>query len=157
MYTQTPYLVHSIQLSFPPTGRYGERENSNRKYFRVRPRTTVIISSTYCDSVGPLEPLKGVEETHIRKFHERNDLPIEEEIFVRGVLAFRHQKQLLGVFEDTSANVDIDMEIGDHQYTKQETEVIRKAWTRNRLETFRNLARLHRLLIVACIFAAMTQ
>jgi hypothetical protein len=118
---------------------------------------TIIILGTDGDSVGPREPLKGVEEAHIRHFYETNHLPIELEIFIRGVLAFRHQKQILGEFEDIPANVDIDMKIGVHQYTKQETEVIRKAWTKNRLGTFRNLARLHRLLIVACIYAAMTQ
>jgi hypothetical protein len=118
-------------------------------------------------------PLSGVTQQHAEEFHERNQLPIEKDVFVRGVLAIRHQEEIEGEFEDIArqrANDAreqgqdpepwkhlIQLRIGTHVYTRIESEVLCNAWTRTRKETFRGLSRLHKLLIVACIYAAMTQ
>jgi hypothetical protein len=127
--------------------------------------------------VGRREPLNQLEEHHISDFHERNHLPIEKEVFIRGVLAYRHRVQIEGQFDSIANDRPatkgkknekdkkdykswghrIDMNIGTHSYTRIESEVIHNAWTRDRKDTFMNLSRLHRLLIVACIYAAMTQ
>jgi len=49
------------------------------------------------------------------------------------------------------------LKLGEHEYSKIETEVLYNAWMRGKIETLKSLSRLHRLLIVACIYAAMTQ
>ena len=118
------------------------------------------------------------------EFHRRNRLPIEEEVSVRGALAVLHQNEILRKFrkiakkiskiEDTSWYAmfwnfllsffkhqtppnPVILTIGEHKYTRLESQVLYLAWTRTKRETFRNLSRLHRLLIAACIYAAMTQ
>lgn len=87
-------------------------------------------------------------------------------MFVRGVLALRSRVLIERKFADIARsrlrNLDergsvLLLRIGQHEYSKLETEVLYNAWTRNKKETLKNLSRLHRLLIVACIFAAMTQ
>jgi hypothetical protein len=64
---------------------------------------------------------------------------------------------LLSFFKHQTPPNPVILTIGEHKYTKLESQVLYLAWTRTKRETFRNLSRLHRLLIAACIYAAMTQ
>ncbi|KAJ8117086.1 hypothetical protein OPT61_g1627 [Boeremia exigua] len=106
-------------------------------------------------------PLNRVTERHAAYFYSRHDLPIEEDLFIRGVLALRSQDDIESEFRKLVCAGEWDqntrLRIGDHEYSRIETEVLYNAWMRGKRETLRNLSRLHRLLIVACIYAAMTQ
>jgi hypothetical protein len=110
--------------------------------------------------------LNLVTAQHAIRFRERYQLPIEEAVFVRGVLALRSQDLIESKFKrfarERSRDANewhgaIQLRLGDHEYTKLETEVMYNAWTRGKIETLRNFSLLHRLLVVACIYAAMTQ
>jgi hypothetical protein len=118
-------------------------------------------------------PLSGATQEHAEEFYERNQLFIEKDVFVRGVLAVRHQEDIEGELKDIAKRRAenakergedpkpwkhlVELRIGTHLYTRLESEVLCNAWTRTQKETFQSLSRLHRLLIVACIYAAMTQ
>jgi len=113
-------------------------------------------------SVGSRYPLNGVAEQDIIWFYDAYELPIEKDVFIRGVLALRHQTFIEPRFRQLArsspeAPVGTKLSIGTHKYTRLEIEVLYNAWTRGKRETLKNLSRLHRLLIVACIYAAMTQ
>ncbi|KAI0604133.1 MFS sugar transporter like protein [Pyrenophora tritici-repentis] len=112
--------------------------------------------------VGSSYPLDGVTEQDAIRFHNEYELPIEQDQFVRGVLALRHQASIEPrlrkiVRSSPEARVGTKLRIGKHRYTRLEIDVLYNAWTRSKTETLRNLSRLHRLLVVACIYAAMTQ
>jgi hypothetical protein len=118
------------------------------------------------NSVGSRFPLNLVTAQHAIEFHRRYQLPIEEAVFVRGVLALRSQDLIESKFKRFAKNRSraanewhgaIQLRLGNHEYTKLETEVLYNAWTRGKIETLKNFSLLHRLLVVACIFAAMTQ
>jgi hypothetical protein len=118
-------------------------------------------------SVGKRYPLNLVTARHAIEFHRRYQLPIEEAVFVRGVLALRSQDLIEQKFKrfprserSTDANEwrgAFQLRLGDHEYTKLETEVLYNAWTMGKIETLKSFSLLHRLLVVACIYAAMTQ
>jgi hypothetical protein len=110
--------------------------------------------------------LNGATERHAKRFYERYQLPIEEDQFVRGVLAVRSQDEIEVLFREIAdkraRDVDersrpIILKIGHHKYTRLESDVLYNAWTRGKRATLRNLSRLHWLLIFACIYAAITQ
>jgi hypothetical protein len=107
-------------------------------------------------------PLNGVTEQDVISFYDTYELPIGRDVFIRGVLALRHQAFIEPWFRQFAKSSPktcpaIELNIGTHKYTKLEIEVLYNAWTRGKIETLKNLSRLHRLLIVACIYAAMTQ
>lgn len=127
------------------------------------------------DSLAPDEPLQRFTESDAEDFHKRNQLPVERDVFVRGVMALRHQSEIRFKFEKIAEkeaenkkeakkigtahipHKPVSLKIQTHEYTELESEVLYQAWTRSKKETFRNLSRLHRLLVVTCIYAAMTQ
>jgi hypothetical protein len=118
------------------------------------------------DSIGSHFPLNRLKAKHASDFHEKYQLPIDKAVFVRGVLALRSQFDIQPKFNDIKEirspdgnewSEPIELSIGQHTFTRLESEIIYKAWTRNARETLMSLSRLHRLLIVACSFAAMTQ
>jgi hypothetical protein len=118
------------------------------------------------NSVGKRFPLNLVTAQHAIRFRKRYQLPIEEAVFVRGVLALRSQDLIESKFKrfarERSRDANewheaIQLRLGDHEYTKLETEVMYNAWTWGKIETLRNFSLLHRLLVVDCIYAAMTQ
>lgn len=118
------------------------------------------------DRVGKRYPLNRLRAKHASAFHEKYQLPIERDVFVRGVFAIRSQVDIQTKFNSIKErrspagdewSEPIELSIGQHTFTALESEVIYKAWTRDARETLMNLSRLHRLLIVACSFAAMTQ
>jgi hypothetical protein len=124
------------------------------------------LSLADSDRIGIAYPLNGATEKHAEKFYERYQLPIEKDVFIRGVLAVRSQAEIEFQFKEIAGKraidaderrLPIELRIGDHKYTRLESEVLYNAWTRGRKATLMNLSRLHRLLIVACIYAAMTQ
>lgn len=110
-------------------------------------------------SVGDRYPLNGVDEVHARQFLAKYRLRIDPDLFIRGFLAFRHrhdiEPRLRRKLDSTSP--PYELKIGDHEYKPLEVEVLQQFWTRGKWETLRHMSRLHWLLIVACIFAAMTQ
>jgi len=122
---------------------------------------------TVIDSVEEDNPLNRVTEENAIRFHTKYQLPVEQDIFVRGVLALRSQVDIKAEFEFIQASRSehpnephrpIELRVGKQRYTRLESEVLYKAFLpQSRWETLRCLSRLHRLLIVACIFAAMTQ
>jgi hypothetical protein len=148
-----------VRISATPT--------QNRECFRVRPYLTP--SHTFHanhNRIGSIFPLNGVKESHAERFLEFYQLPIEKDVFVRGVLAVRSRDEIEARFKqiadqhanDTDEKVrPVELQIGTHKYTRLETEVLYNAWTRGKKATLMNLSRLHRLLIFACIYAAMTQ
>jgi hypothetical protein len=118
------------------------------------------------NSIGLRFPLNLVTEQHAIRFQKLYQLPIEEAVFVRGVLALRSQDLILPAFEKIAKtrsrdgnewNSPIQLKIGDHEYSRLETEILYNAWTRSKIETLKHFSMLHWLLIVACIYAAMTQ
>lgn len=122
---------------------------------------------TMFNSVEDDNPLNGVTAEDAVRFHVKYQLPVEENVFVRGVLALRSQVDIKAKFESIRKSrlghpneqlSPIELRVGEHVYTGLESEILYKAFLpQSRKETLRNLSRLHRLLIVACIFAAMTQ
>lgn len=101
-------------------------------------------------------PLDGVTEAHAKTFWETYNLPIELDVFIRGVLAVRSQEEIEECIRGTAGR-PFELTMGNHKYTQLESAVLYNAWTRGRWEIFRNLSRSHCLLIVACIYAAITQ
>lgn len=101
------------------------------------------------------------------KFHKDYELPAEQDMFVRGVLALRSRLDIKAEFEaiqrlrlgiPDEPHHPIELQIGEQKYTRLESDILYKAFLpQSRWETLKGLSRLHRLLIVACIFAAMTQ
>jgi hypothetical protein len=117
-------------------------------------------------SIGKRYPLNKVNEKHAEKFYDRYQLQVEKDVFIRGVLAVRSQHDIEFLFKEiarkrvgdaTQRHRPIELKIGSHEYTRLESEILYNAWTRGKKATLMNLSRLHRLLIVACIYAAMTQ
>jgi hypothetical protein len=106
------------------------------------------------DSPGTKYYLNGITDEHARAFHTHYELEIEEGVFIRGVLAMRHRTQLEHMLKSDDWQ---GIEVADQKFTPLEFKVIKRNWTRERWDTLRHLSRLHRILIVACIFAAMTQ
>ncbi|KAH6629841.1 major facilitator superfamily domain-containing protein [Boeremia exigua] len=133
------------------------------------------------DVISQHEPLYGVTKEYAEAFYDIAQLPIEREVFKRGVIALRHQPELQHKFiEDMEAesiekekvkdnpladhtpHKPIPLRIFDLEYTELESETLYAAWTKtekisSQWETFKNLSRLHHLLIVTCVYAAMTQ
>jgi len=122
---------------------------------------------TMVNSVEEDNPLNRVTEENAIRFHMKYDLPVEQDVFVRGVLALRSQVDIKPEFEiiqtwrkghPNEPHRPIELRVGEQRYTRLESEVLYKAFLpQSRWQTLRSLSRLHRLLIVACIFAAMTQ
>jgi hypothetical protein len=130
-----------------------------------------------CDALGtPLiilhsvpddNPLNKVTEKEAVRFHRKYQLQVEQDVFVRGVIALRSQVDIKAEFEviqelrSKEPNVPhnpIELRVGEHRYTRLESEILYKDFLpQSRKETLGSLSRLHRLLIVACIYAAMTQ
>ena len=118
-------------------------------------------------SLAADNPLNGVTQVEAQRFHKKYRIPVERDVIVRGVLALRSQVDIKVEFEAIqdwrSGNPNephrpIELRVGEHKYTRLESEVLYRAFLpQSRWETLRNLSRLHWLLIVACIFAAMTQ
>lgn len=106
-------------------------------------------------------PLNGVTEQHATDFYNGHYLPVEKDVFIRGVIALRSRDDIESKFReylhDPESRQTIRLRIGKHKYSRIETAVLYNAWMRSKRETLRHLSRLHRLLIVACIYAAMTQ
>jgi hypothetical protein len=143
----------------------------------------VIFDADYCRP-GPEKPADEIMQVCAAEFHKRNELLVEKEVLVRGVLALLHQNEIQSKFKKIMKKIaksestswyaiswsflfsffkrqtppnPVILTVGKHRYTRLESQVLYLAWTRTKGETFRNLSRLHRLLIAACIYAAMTQ
>lgn len=114
-------------------------------------------------SLDDSNPLNGVTQEEARTFYKKYRVPVERGVFVRGVLALRTQGDIRTVFENIQDSRSktpgpIELFVGEQRYTRLESEMLYKAFLpQTRWETLRSLSRLHRLLIVACIFAAVTQ
>jgi hypothetical protein len=118
-------------------------------------------------SVEDDNPLNGVNEEYAIKFLTRYQLPVEQDVFVRGVIALRSQVdikvELEAIQEERSQSPNgpqypIELRVGKHTYTQLESEILYRAFLpQSRWKTLKSLSRLHRLLIIACIYAAMTQ
>lgn len=109
---------------------------------------------------GPKYYLHGVTDKDTHRFWSKYKLQIEEDVFTKGVLFMRHLPQLVAAFENEKIQrrtLHTGLKIGNYEYTELEWQSIRNSLTRNKWETVCNLSRLHWILIVACIFAAMTQ
>ena len=126
-----------------------------------------ISFMTLVHSVEEHNPLNNVTQKEAKRFHKKYRIPVERDVFIRGVLALRSQVDIKAAFEDVqSARLEhpngphsrIELRVGEEKYTRLESEILYKAFLpQGRMETLRSLSRLHRLLIIACIFAAMTQ
>jgi hypothetical protein len=127
----------------------------------------VTTLSNHSHSPLNYTPLSGVTPIEAKRFHKKYRLPVERDVFVRGVLALRSQDDIKVQFEniqDTRSKAPdaphrpIELRVGEQRYTRLESDILYKAFLpQSRWETLRSLSRLHWLLIVACIFAAMTQ
>lgn len=138
-------------------------------------QTDVIVFEIENDPLpGEGLPLHEVTEFHASKFHDLYDLQthIEKDVFIRGVLALRSQLDIEAKFDATIENEDstdfihqavdptkIELRLGEHRYTRLESQILYTAWKRSnsKWKTLKSLSAMHRLLIVACIYAAMTQ
>ena len=119
--------------------------------------------------------LSELTQSQAERFHKKYQLRVERDVFVRGVFALRSQSDITNEFSIIQASyprhpnepqIPIELRVGKHRYTRLESEILYKAFLpegkwegkwQGKWETLKNLSRLHRLLIVACIFAAMTQ
>lgn len=139
-----PPTIHQNHASFPSTWRPSTFCVSNNCYFRL----------TEAGSPGTKYYLNGVTDEHAIRFHEHYKLDIEREVFIRGVLAMRHRIQLEQMLKSDHWR---GIKIADYEFTDLEFKILKRTWTRGRKDTLRHLSRLHWILIVACVFAAMTQ
>ncbi|KAI9660944.1 MAG: hypothetical protein M1821_009271 [Bathelium mastoideum] len=114
-------------------------------------------------NLGEKYPLNGVTDEHARQFRNKYKLfRVEEDVFIRGVLATRQraviEARFRKAFKDLGReDVSFKLKIGTYTFTDSEVESFKGAWTRGKWETLLHISRLHWLLIVTCIFAAVTQ
>ncbi|KAI9686894.1 MAG: hypothetical protein M1822_002647 [Bathelium mastoideum] len=113
-------------------------------------------------NLGENYPLNGVTDEHARQFRKKYKLQVEEDVFIRGVLATRNRAVIEARFRKAievsgRQDVSLKLKIGTYTFTDLEVESLKGSWTRGRWETLRHTARLHWLLIVTCNFAAVTQ
>ena len=107
------------------------------------------------NSPGRKYYLHGITDDHAIQFWKKYDLDIEKDVFVKGVLAVRERAKIMAVFEESPQLQEL--KFGPYKLTELELRVLKNAWTRTPKQTVRQLSRLHWILIVACIFAAITQ
>ncbi|KAI4644271.1 hypothetical protein J4E93_006171 [Alternaria ventricosa] len=114
-------------------------------------RTVFAKFLTMIDSVEEDNPLNGVTQENAIRFHMKYDLPVEQDVFVRGVLALRSQVDIKPVFEriqtrrrehPNEPRRPIELHVGEQRYTRLESEVLYKAFLpQSRWETLRSLSR----------------
>jgi len=161
----TPTDTATPPVTLPPVQKLHLDENPVYDIIYNLSRTFLIM--LYSPSI--YNPLSGVTHKEAQRFHEKYQLPglVEQDVFIRGVIALRSQSDITNLFEDVrdarsktpkELHRPIELSVGEQKYTRLESQILYKAFLpQSRWETLRDISRLHRLLIMACILAAVTQ
>ncbi|KAF3034336.1 hypothetical protein E8E12_005986 [Didymella heteroderae] len=99
------------------------------------PHTAFVHRPTIEDNpnVEDDNPLNGVNEEYAKDFHEKYKLPVERDVFVRGVLALRSQVdikvELEAIQEErlrtpNEPHHPIELRVGRHIYTQLESDIL---------------------------------